>query len=62
MSNGALPTDRVLRFLNEAGIAKRDARSNPEKAKPGKKAQERAALLAKAQEEAAAKLAAATAE
>ena len=62
MSNGALPTDRVLRFLNEAGIAKRDARSNPEKAKPGKKAQERAALLAKAQEEAAAKLAAATGE
>jgi small subunit ribosomal protein S16 len=62
LGNGALPTDRVLRFLNEAGIAKRDARSNPEKAKPGKKAQERAALLAKAQEEAAAKLAAATAE
>jgi small subunit ribosomal protein S16 len=62
MSNGALPTDRVLRFLNEAGIAKRETRSNPEKAKPGKKAQERAALLAKAQEEAAAKLAAATAE
>ena len=62
LGNGALPTDRVLRFLNEAGIAKRDARSNPEKAKPGKKAQERAALLAKAQEEAAAKLAAATGE
>ena len=62
LGNGALPTDRVLRFLNEAGIAKRDARSNPEKAKPGKKAQERAALLAKAQEEAAAALAAATAE
>jgi small subunit ribosomal protein S16 len=60
LGNGALPTDRVLRFLNEAGIAKREARSNPEKAKPGKKAQERAALLAKAQEEAAAKLAAAT--
>ncbi|SMH27529.1 30S ribosomal protein S16 [Mesorhizobium australicum] len=62
LGNGALPTDRVLRFLNEAGIAKREARSNPEKAKPGKKAQERAALLAKAQEEAAAKLAAATGE
>lgn len=60
LGNGALPTDRVLRFLNEAGIAKREARSNPEKAKPGKKAQERAALLAKAQEEAAAALAAAT--
>ncbi|MCO5161517.1 MAG: 30S ribosomal protein S16 [Mesorhizobium sp.] len=62
LGNGALPTDRVLRFLNDAGIAKREARSNPEKAKPGKKAQERAALLAKAQEEAAAKLAAATGE
>ena len=62
LGNGALPTDRVLRFLNETGIAKREARSNPEKAKPGKKAQERAALLAKAQEEAAAKLAAATGE
>ena len=56
-SVGAQPTDRVLRFLDAAGLAKRDARSNPEKAKPGKKAQERAALLAKAQEEAAAKLA-----
>jgi small subunit ribosomal protein S16 len=43
LDNGALPTDRVLRFLDEAGIAKRDARNNPEKAKPGKKAQERAA-------------------
>lgn len=40
-SVGAQPTDRVLRFLDAAGIAKRDARQNPEKAKPGKKAQER---------------------
>ena len=38
---GAQPTDRVLRFLDEAGIAKRDARNNPNKAKPGNKAQER---------------------
>jgi len=43
LDQGAQPTDRVLRFLAEAGIAKRDARNNPEKAKPGKKAQERAA-------------------
>ena len=42
LDNGAQPTDRVLRFLNEAGLAKREARSNPEKAKPGKKAVERA--------------------
>jgi len=42
LDNGAQPTDRVLRFLNDAGLAKREARSNPEKAKPGKKAVERA--------------------
>ncbi len=39
LDNGAQPTDRVLRFLDEAGVAKREAKSNPEKAKPGKKAQ-----------------------
>ncbi|MBB6409624.1 30S ribosomal protein S16 [Mesorhizobium newzealandense] len=61
LSHGAQPTDRVLRFLDEAGIAKRDARSNPKKAEPGKKAQERAALLKKAQEDAAAAVAAAAA-
>ncbi len=38
---GAKPTDRVLRFLDAAGIAKRDARNNPQKALPGKKRQER---------------------
>ena len=61
MSQGALPTDRVARVLDEAGIAKRPARSNPVKALPGKKAQERAAALKKAQEDAAAAIAAATA-
>lgn len=39
---GAQPTDRVLRFMADAGLGKRDARNNPEKAQPGKKAQERA--------------------
>jgi small subunit ribosomal protein S16 len=39
---GAQPTDRVLRFLDKAGLMKRDPRKNPEKAKPKKKAQERA--------------------
>lgn len=34
---GAQPTDRVLRFLDKAGMRKRDARNNPEKAKPGQK-------------------------
>jgi len=43
IEQGAQPTDRVLRFLAEAGVAKRDVRNNPEKAKPGKKAEERIA-------------------
>ncbi|GGB03213.1 30S ribosomal protein S16 [Brucella endophytica] len=62
LSHGAQPTDRVLRFLDQAGLAKRPARSNPEKAVPGKKAQERIALAKQAEEEAAAKAAAAAAE
>lgn len=62
LGRGALPTDRVLRFLDQAGIAKRPARNNPTKAQPGKKAQERAEAIRQAQEEAAAALATATAE
>jgi small subunit ribosomal protein S16 len=54
LDHGAQPTDRVLRFLNEAGIAKREAKNNPEKAKPGKKAQERAAEKAQKAADAAA--------
>lgn len=42
VSVGAQPTDRVLRFLDAAGVAKREARNNPNKAKPGEKATERA--------------------
>jgi small subunit ribosomal protein S16 len=53
LSVGAQPTDRVLRFLADAGLAKREARSNPEKAVPGKKAQERAAAKAAKSAEAA---------
>jgi small subunit ribosomal protein S16 len=49
---GAQPTDRVLRFLDAAGVKERPARSNPNKGKPGEKATERA-------EERAAKVAAA---
>ncbi|MBO9195624.1 30S ribosomal protein S16 [Rhizobium sp. 16-449-1b] len=60
IAQGAQPTDRVLRFLSEAGLAKRDAKNNPEKAKPGKRAQERAAE--KAQKIADAAEAAASAE
>jgi small subunit ribosomal protein S16 len=40
LAKGAQPTDRVLRFLDAAGLAKRPARNNPEKGQPGKKAQE----------------------
>ncbi|WP_170004665.1 30S ribosomal protein S16 [Pseudopontixanthobacter vadosimaris] len=39
---GAQPSDRVLRFLDAAGIRERDARNNPNKGKPGEKATERA--------------------
>lgn len=42
MSKGAQPTDRVLRFLDQAGVKKRETRNNPNKAQPGKKMQERA--------------------
>ena len=45
---GAQPTDRVLRFLAAAGVATREARNNPERAKPGAKATERVAARAKA--------------
>lgn len=46
IAKGAVPTDRVARFLDAEGVLKREARSNPEKAKPGKKAEERAAARA----------------
>ena len=52
LDHGAQPTDRVLRFLDKAGIRKRDARNNPQRAQPGTKAQERA--TARAEKEAAA--------
>ncbi|BCB18858.1 30S ribosomal protein S16 [Bosea sp. ANAM02] len=42
LAKGAQPTDRVLRFLDAAGLAKRPARNNPNKAVPGDKAKERA--------------------
>ncbi|MCH8686078.1 30S ribosomal protein S16 [Pedomonas mirosovicensis] len=42
LEKGAQPTDRVLRFLDAAGVAKRPARNNPKKAEPGQKAKERA--------------------
>ena len=46
VAKGAVPSDRVHRFLSDAGILKPLTKSNPEKAKPKKKAQERAAAAA----------------
>jgi small subunit ribosomal protein S16 len=42
LAHGAQPTDRVLRFLDQAGIRGREARNNPKKSEPGTKAKERA--------------------
>ena len=41
LKKGAQATDRVLRFLDAAGVAKREPRNNPVKALPGKKRLER---------------------
>ena len=58
LKKGAQPTDRVLRFLDKIGVAKREARNNPNKALPGKKRTEREKAVA----DAAAKVAAAAAK
>ena len=52
LSVGAQPTDRVLRFLDAADLLKRAPRNNPERAKPGAKATERAEARAKAKADA----------
>ena len=57
IGQGAQPTDRVSRFLEAAGAIEKKTRNNPNKAKPGEKAVERAeekAEKAKAAAEAAA--------
>ncbi|HUZ66217.1 MAG TPA: 30S ribosomal protein S16 [Beijerinckiaceae bacterium] len=54
IAKGAQPTDRVIRLLDSLGLLTREARNNPQKAQPKKKAQERAAAAAKAAEAAAA--------
>jgi small subunit ribosomal protein S16 len=69
IAKGAQPTDRVLRFLDEQGLLKREPRSNPERAVPRKERKARAeeaekaaaaAKAAKAAAAAAAKAAAAS--
>jgi small subunit ribosomal protein S16 len=67
LGQGAQPTERVVRFLEAAGVMEKTERNNPIKAKPGKKAQDRleekaAAKEAAAEAEEAAKVAAAEAE
>ena len=53
LGQGAKPTDRVSRLLDAEGLVKREARNNPKKALPGKKAQERIEAKRIAEEEAA---------
>ena len=48
MKKGAQPSDRVMRFLDKAGIAKRKPRNNPEKAVPRKERKAKAEEAAKA--------------
>jgi small subunit ribosomal protein S16 len=60
MKKGAQPSDRVMRFLDAAGIKKREKRNNPEKAIPRKERKAAAEEATKAKEgaDAAAKTAA----
>ena len=60
MKKGAQPSDRVSRFLDAAGVLKREQRNNPEKAIPRKerKAKDEEATKAKEAGDAAAKTAA----
>jgi small subunit ribosomal protein S16 len=60
MKKGAQPSDRIMRFLDAAGILKRPKRNNPEKAIPRKERKAKEADETKAKEgaDAAAKTAA----
>jgi small subunit ribosomal protein S16 len=55
LAKGATPSDRILRFLDAAGVRKRPARSNPERALPRKERKTLAEAKAKALAEAKAK-------
>lgn len=55
IKKGAKPTDRVARFLKDAGVYEWTAGNNPKKGEPGEKAKERAEE--KAEKEAAKKAA-----
>ena len=57
MAKGATPSDRVSRFLDAAGLMKREKRNNPEKAIPRKERKVMKEEAEKAKAEAAAKAA-----
>jgi small subunit ribosomal protein S16 len=48
LAKGAQPSDRVMRFLDAAGIRKREARNNPTRAIPRKERKAQAEAAAKA--------------
>jgi small subunit ribosomal protein S16 len=48
LAKGAAPSDRVLRFLDAAGLRKREPRNNPERALPRKERKAKAEAAAKA--------------
>lgn len=51
LKKGAQPTERVARFLSQEGLVKWEHGNNPQKAQPGKKAQERTAERAQREQE-----------
>jgi small subunit ribosomal protein S16 len=62
IKKGAQPTDRVARFLAAEGVGEWKHGNNPNKAKPGKKAEERAAERAQREADRAEAAAAAAAQ
>ena len=50
IAKGAQPSDRVMRFLDAAGVAKREKRNNPEKSIPRKERKVAAETKAKDKE------------
>ena len=48
LKKGAQPSDRIMRFLDEAGVMKREKRNNPQKAIPRKERKAKAEEAAKA--------------
>jgi small subunit ribosomal protein S16 len=61
LAKGAVPSDRIMRFLDDAGVMKRPKRNNPERALPRKERKAKAEEAAKAKAEQAAKAKAAAA-